>query len=40
MLGYLLGCGLMIGAAVVEAFLGVDAEKRSLEEVAPPLSAA
>ena len=40
MLGYLLGGGLMIGAAVVEAFLGVDAEKRSLEEVAPPLSAA
>lgn len=39
MLGYLLGGGLMIGAAVVEAFLGVDAEKRSLEEVAPPLSA-
>jgi len=40
MLGYLLGGGLMIGAAVVEAFLGVDAEGRSLEEVAPPLSAA
>ncbi len=40
MLGYLLGGGLMIGAAVVETFLGVDAEKRSLEEVAPPLSAA
>jgi len=40
MLGYLLGGGLMIGAAVVEVFLGVDAEKRSLEEVAPPLSAA
>ncbi len=40
MIGYLLGGGLMIGAAVVEAFRGVDAEKRSLEEVAPPLSAA
>jgi len=40
MLGYVLGGALMIGAAVVEAFLGVDAEKRSLEEVAPPLSAA
>ncbi len=40
MLGYLLGGGLMVGAAVVEAFLGVNAEKRSLEEVAPPLSAA
>ena len=40
MLGYLLSGSLMVGAAVVEAFLGVDAEKRSLEEVAPPLSAA
>ena len=40
MLGYLLGGGLMVGAAGIEAFLGVDAEKRSLEEVAPPLSAA
>jgi len=39
MLGYLLAGGLMVGAAVVEAFLGVDAERRSLEEVAPPLSA-
>lgn len=40
MLGYLLGGGLMVGAAVVEMVLGVDAERRSLEEVAPPLSAA
>ncbi len=38
--GYLLGGGLMVGAAVVEWLLGVDAERRSLEEVAPPLSAA
>ena len=38
--GYLLGAALMIGAAVVEAVLGVDAERRSLEDVAPPLSAA
>ncbi len=38
--GYLLGGGLMIGAAGVEWLLGVDAERRSLEEVAPPLSAA
>ena len=37
--GYLLGGGLMVGAAVVEAFLGVDAERKPLEEVAPPLSA-
>ena len=35
-----LGGGLMVGAAVVEWVLGVDAERRSLEEVAPPLSAA
>ena len=36
--GYLLGGGLMIVAAVVELFLGVAAERKSLEEVAPPLS--
>ncbi len=40
LIGYLIGAGLMVGAAVVEAMLGVDAERRSLEEVAPPLSAA
>ena len=40
LLGYLIGGGLMVGAAVVEWVLGVDAERRSLEEVAPPLSAA
>jgi len=40
LIGYLIGGGLMVGAAVVEAFLGVDAERRSLEEVAPPLSTA
>jgi MFS family permease len=38
--GYLLGGGLMVGAAVVEMFLGVNAERRALEEVAPPLSLA
>ncbi len=38
--GYLLGGGLMLGAAGVEALLGVNAERRSLETVAPPLSAA
>ncbi len=36
--GYLLGGALMLGAAVVAALLGIDAERRSLEEVAPPLS--
>ncbi len=40
LLGYLLGGGLMVGAAVVEWWLGVEAEGRSLEDVAPPLSAA
>ncbi|GAC1346294.1 MAG: MFS transporter [Acetobacteraceae bacterium] len=40
LLGYLLGAALMVGAAGVEWALGVDAERRSLEEVAPPLSAA
>jgi MFS family permease len=38
--GYLLGGGLMLGAAVVELVLGVRAERRPLEEVAPPLSLA
>jgi MFS family permease len=36
--GYLLGGVLMIGAAVVAALLAADAERRSLEDVAPPLS--
>jgi MFS family permease len=36
--GYLLGGGLMLAGGLVAAFLGVDAERRSLEEVAPPLS--
>ena len=30
----------MIFAAIVEVFLGVNAERKSLEEVAPPLSLA
>ncbi|HEY1997198.1 MFS transporter [Paraburkholderia sp.] len=37
--GYLVGSALMIGAAVVAAIWGVDAERRSLESVAAPLSA-
>ena len=36
--GYLFGGGLMVGAAVVAAFLAVLAERRPLEDVAPPLS--
>jgi MFS family permease len=38
--GYLLGGGLMMFAAVVEMVLGVRAERKPLEAVAPPLSLA
>jgi MFS family permease len=38
MLGYWLAGGLMLAAAIVAAVLGVDAARRSLEDVAPPLS--
>jgi MFS family permease len=38
--GYLLGGALMVGAGLTEAFLGVKAERRALEDVAPPLSRA
>jgi MFS family permease len=38
--GYLLGGGLMLAAAVAAQILGVRAERRPLEEVAPPLSLA
>ena len=37
--GYLIGGGLMIFAAVVEWAIGVNAERKPLEEVATPLSA-
>jgi len=37
--GYLIGAGLMLAAATVELFLGVDSERKALEEVASPLSA-
>ena len=36
--GYLLGGGLMVAGGIVAAFMAVDAERRSLEDVAPPLS--
>jgi MFS family permease len=36
--GYLLGAVLMVAAGLVEARYGVASERRSLEEVAPPLS--
>ena len=38
--GYLLAAGLMLAAALVEAILGVRAERQPLEAVARPLSAA
>src|ERR1700744_4011179 len=37
--GYFLGGALMVIAAVVAGFLAANAERRSLEDVAPPLSA-
>ena len=39
-MGYVLAAGLMVAGGVVEIALGVDAERKSLEEVAAPLSAA
>jgi MFS family permease len=38
--GYLLGAGLMITAGVIAIFLAVDAERRSLEDIAKPFTAA
>jgi hypothetical protein len=38
--GYLLGAALMVGAGLLEAFLGVEAARKSLEDVAAPLSMA
>jgi MFS family permease len=40
MWGYELGAALMVVAALVAAWLGIRAERRSLEEIAPPLSSA
>ena len=37
--GYYIGAGLMIAAGLVAVFLAVDAEQRSLEDVAEPLTA-
>jgi MFS family permease len=38
-IGYLIGAAVMVVGGLVEVFLGVDAEGKSLEHVAPPLSA-
>jgi MFS family permease len=40
LVGYLIGGGLMLAAAAAELALGISAEGRSLEEIAPPLSLA
>jgi len=37
-IGYLIGAGLMLVAALAEVFLGVDSEGKALEDVASPLS--
>ena len=37
--GYLVGSALMLGAALIAAIWGVDAERKPLEQVAAPLSA-
>jgi MFS family permease len=37
-MGYLLGAALMVGAAGVEMLIGINAERRSLESIAAPLS--
>jgi MFS family permease len=37
--GYLIGAGVMIVGGIVELFLGVKAERQSLEDIATPLSA-
>jgi MFS family permease len=38
-LAFSIGAGLMIAAGIVEIFLGVKAERRSLEDIAQPLTA-
>ncbi|GAB1820614.1 MFS transporter [Herbidospora sp. RD11066] len=37
-IGYLVGAGLMIAAGLVQWFLGIEAARRSLEDIAEPLS--
>jgi hypothetical protein len=38
MIGYLIGAGVMIAGGIVEWVLGINAEQKSLEDVAEPLS--
>ena len=37
--GYVLGASLMIVAGIIQALIGVEAARRNLEDIAPPLSA-
>ena len=37
-IGYLIAAALMIFASIVEWFLGIDAEGKTLEQLAPPIS--
>ena len=37
-IGYLVGGGIMILGGIVEAVIGINAEGKSLEAVAPPLT--
>ena len=38
MMGYLIGAGIMVAGGIVEWVLGINAEQKSLEDVAEPLS--
>jgi hypothetical protein len=39
LLGYLVGAGLMILGGLIEMAFGVNAERKSLEDIATPLTA-
>jgi hypothetical protein len=36
--GYVLGAAVMVGGGISEVFLGVNAERKSLEDIAQPLA--
>ena len=38
-IGYLIGAAVMMVGGIVEIFLGIDAEQKSLEDISLPLSA-
>ena len=40
LIAYLVGAGVMVIGGIVEAFLGIDAEGKSLENITNPLTAA